>query len=58
MIDVYRPDTGAGPTLTRLTVTPVPDGFRVERDGDGPQVEGDEDLLGRLLADLLAGRTP
>ena len=58
VIDVYRPNTGAGPTLSHLTVTPVSDGFRVERDSDGSPVEGDEDLLGRLLADLLAGRTP
>lgn len=58
VIDVYRPNTGSGPTLTHLTVTPVPDGFRVERDGDGSPVEGDEGLLGRLLADVLTGRTP
>jgi hypothetical protein len=58
VIDVYRPNTGAGPTLAHLKVTPASGGFRVERDGDDAPVEGDEDLLGRLLADLLAGRTP
>ena len=58
VIDVYRPNTGTGPTLTHLQVAPTSDGFRVEHDGDDPPVEGDEDLLGRLLADLMAGRTP
>lgn len=56
LIDVYRPDTGTGPTLARLTVTPASGGFRVERDGGDAPVEGDEDVLGRLLADLLTGR--
>ena len=58
VIEVYRPDTGAGPARRRILVTRGAAGLRIEGDRDARVIEGDEEdlrlLLSRTFADLPA----
>ncbi|WP_406137388.1 hypothetical protein [Streptomyces sp. NBC_01089] len=60
VIDVYQPDKGSGPARDRIEVRVDSSGLHVEHEGVGTApttTDCDEKALGRLLADLFAGRT-